>query len=757
MRGAPYVCRQGTSILKIILIISALALGLAGCGSVQVLGIPRDEAAAMLGSGDLDFIRQAELPANFSRARTELKQLERIHPAAAFYAALQMGQSSSDRYLQTMLYSSALDSTSRPVRRESSAHLIPIILSSDNEWELNNLLSIFDENSLRVNEVLYSLRAASYYSLGRYNDVISLLEERQSSAWDKAMYLFASYIVNYENLRQRDEVERALAYFLFEDHDVNFLRWAITEIRNVQRKLPGNPLFHLHPLDGREIIALTARLRPTDYRNAADILNELLQANELLFFTHPSLIGDLGRAYQYTPAVIEEGREIFVAWVDALERPWLNMHLPSSDYIKYMVYFFAGRITRTMGRLEESLEYFNRALDFAPDTVQSDAVYWYMLMNAMTLDMDMAVRLALNTIPRWDNMATFSVILDSLASYLVRNRQWYTLLDFFTLLEHNNKSGLSLAQFAWITGRALEEGYIYHTRSPEVFFRISFEEARNSFYYRAMSAYKLGETLSALNDAAPRNISGTELEFLLGFYYYGASSFARSYINAAEDELEIFELRAISSAMADAGRLQESMNFTSRYLRRDDYVIHRDDLYLHYPHAFRDIIEQYADQYNIPFEVFFALIHTESHFMADVFSNVGAMGLSQLMPATAEDMADRLFRRGGPDYRNANFREPEINVHIGAFYLRHLTDLFGSPLLALLAYNGGQGRVRRWLNENDAGMGGALPQDLFLEAVEFTETREYGRRVLGAAAVYGYLYYGLSMVEIVADFMGRER
>ena len=722
---------------------------MAGCGSVQVLGIPRDEAAAMLGSGDLDFIRQAELPANFSRARTQLKQLERIHIAAPFYAALLMGQGGNDRYLETLLYSAALDSSSHPVRRESAARLIPLILGSDNEWEVNSLLSIFDENSLRVNEVLYSLRAASYYSLGRYSDVTALLEDRQSSAWDRAMYLFAAYITG-ENIAGTE-----IADFLFEDHDVNFLRWALGELYAIEENFTGNPLLFIHPLDPMEMMALTTRLRPADYRSAVNILREAMHDGGLLFFRHPSLIGDLGRAYQYTPAMIEEGREVFASWADALERPWLNMHLPSSDYIKYMVYFFSGRITRTMGRTEESLEYFNRSLDFAPDDTQSDAVYWYMLMNAMAIDMDMAVRLALNTVARWENMATFSVILDSLASYMVRNRQWNTLLDIFTLLEINDKNGLALAQYAWITGRAVEEGYIYHYRDPEYFFRISFEEARNSFYYRAMSAYKLGESLSAITGEEARDISGTELEFLLGFYYYGASSFARSYINAKEDELEIFELRAISSAMADAGRLQESMNFTSRYLRREDYIIQREDLYLHYPHAFRDLIEQYADQYSIPAEVFFALIHTESHFMADVFSHVGAMGLSQLMPATAEDMAERLFRQGGPDYRNANFRTPEVNVHIGAFYLRHLTELFGSPLLALLAYNGGQGRVRRWLNENSAGSGGALPQDLFLEAVEFTETREYGRRVLGAAAVYGYLYYGLSMVEIVADFMGQ--
>jgi soluble lytic murein transglycosylase len=118
------------------------------------------------------------------------------------------------------------------------------------------------------------------------------------------------------------------------------------------------------------------------------------------------------------------------------------------------------------------------------------------------------------------------------------------------------------------------------------------------------------------------------------------------------------------------------------------------------------------------------------------------------MAPTAEDMAGRIARRGGPDYRNPemNLKDPELNVHIGSFYLRYLIEQMGSPMLALLAYNGGMGRVRRWL-ATDRQQAGGLPQDLFLETIEFNETREYGRQVLSAASVYGYLYYGISMEE----------
>jgi len=155
-------------------------------------------------------------------------------------------------------------------------------------------------------------------------------------------------------------------------------------------------------------------------------------------------------------------------------------------------------------------------------------------------------------------------------------------------------------------------------------------------------------------------------------------------------------------------------------------------------------------------EILFALIRTESFFGADAVSHAGAVGLAQLMPATAADVAARIARRGGPDYRSTNgidLKDPETNIHLGAFYLRQLTNQMGNPMLALLAYNGGQGRVRRWLAA-DRQLGG-LPEDLFLETIEYNETREYGRQVLAAAAVYGYLYYGMSMEKTAANIISR--
>jgi soluble lytic murein transglycosylase len=276
-----------------------------------------------------------------------------------------------------------------------------------------------------------------------------------------------------------------------------------------------------------------------------------------------------------------------------------------------------------------------------------------------------------------------------------------------------------------------------------------------------MAASKLGESFAPEGEAedeepdtAQLSANEDETEFILGLIEYGAASFAPQYISAEEAGMGVSELRKIAEALASSGNVRESLNIVSRYTARENYKLSNADLQLFYPQPFKDLIEKYAAEAEIGPEILYGLIRTESYFQSEVVSRSGAIGLAQLMPSTAEEMAGRIARRGGPDYRQSmDLTDAETSVHIGSFYLRYLIDNMGSPMLALLAYNGGMGRMRRWLAADRAA--GSLPTDLFLETLEYTETREYGRRLLAAAAAYGYLYYGMSMEAVAMDIYGR--
>jgi soluble lytic murein transglycosylase len=128
------------------------------------------------------------------------------------------------------------------------------------------------------------------------------------------------------------------------------------------------------------------------------------------------------------------------------------------------------------------------------------------------------------------------------------------------------------------------------------------------------------------------------------------------------------------------------------------------------------------------------IIRQESLFNADVVSPAGAIGLMQLMPATASTVAHRLGQRG--PVSPASIRNPAENVMLGSSYLSQMIGNYGgSYVLAIAAYNAGPGRVREWLEGNGDPRHGVDPVD-WIELIPISETRNYVQRVLENTSVY---------------------
>ncbi len=154
---------------------------------------------------------------------------------------------------------------------------------------------------------------------------------------------------------------------------------------------------------------------------------------------------------------------------------------------------------------------------------------------------------------------------------------------------------------------------------------------------------------------------------------------------------------------------------------------------LFYPLQYQEPVLRYAAVHQLDPLLLMAVIRVESRFDPRARSHKGAVGLMQLMPETAQWAAEQMRL---PDFSLERLEDPEINVQIGAWYLASLRNQFGGDLvLALAAYNGGEGNVRRWLQERRWS-----GQRETLHEIPYRETREYVRKVLVSYQWYRRLY-----------------
>jgi len=183
-----------------------------------------------------------------------------------------------------------------------------------------------------------------------------------------------------------------------------------------------------------------------------------------------------------------------------------------------------------------------------------------------------------------------------------------------------------------------------------------------------------------------------------------------------------------------AGKLADAQGWHRNGIQALIQVSYWDDLQIRFPLAYQDLMNGAAETHATLDTTFvYAIARQESAFMHDVRSSVGAMGLMQLMPATAREVA---AAAGLQLTSNEDILKPEVNIALGSQYLaRMLQDFGGNRILAAAAYNAGPARVRQWLNQSSNNR---LPFDIWIETIPFTETRGYVQNVLAFAVIYGY-------------------
>ncbi|MGI1678284.1 MAG: transglycosylase SLT domain-containing protein [Cellvibrionaceae bacterium] len=318
-------------------------------------------------------------------------------------------------------------------------------------------------------------------------------------------------------------------------------------------------------------------------------------------------------------------------------------------------------------------------------------------------------------------------LTDWLARDALKSQDWKRLYNTLSLFSQEEQDS---QRWLYWRARAMEELGISDPNypNPEIIYA---SLALTRSFYGFMSADKLGREYTLVD----RPVTSSNALFLKvanqpsmlrarELLVLGSLRNARREWWYATRNLEKAELIA-------AGQLAEQWGWHKKSIQSLIQARHWDGLQLRFPLAYEEEVRFAAKKTKIDPTLLFAIARQESAFAADARSPAGAMGLMQLMPATAKQTA----RKIGVRHTTRDLIKPSHNINLGSRYLDELLQQFdGNRILAAAAYNAGPNRVKRWLKNSEAEM----PYDVWIETIPFRETRGYVQNVLSFSVIYGY-------------------
>ncbi len=149
---------------------------------------------------------------------------------------------------------------------------------------------------------------------------------------------------------------------------------------------------------------------------------------------------------------------------------------------------------------------------------------------------------------------------------------------------------------------------------------------------------------------------------------------------------------------------------------------HFSDLDLRFPLLYKQQVNQEAKIRKVRPSLVYGVMRRESAFKETAVSPAGALGLMQVMPATAKHLTRKL---GIKRLSKKQLKKAGHSIKLGTYYLRRVLDRYdNNEILATASYNAGPHRVKKWLPEETA-----LDADIWVDTITFDETRNYVKAV----------------------------
>ena len=486
----------------------------------------------------------------------------------------------------------------------------------------------------------------------------------------------------------------------------------------------------------------------------------------------PALLSDIGKAGTYGAENSADAAAFFEDFAVRIQNSG-NKQLSGTDMRRCLFYtsFYEARCRAKIGgaaQREQAVKLFLQAAELAGSASDFDSAMWYYLDTMRMLGLSRYLKALADTAARWKHPAWYADLVQLLRAQLTATKDWKNLETLHTVLA---KTTLP-EQRAAVAYTLASAGHLPPDRTARLL-QEAVGESHDALYYRIMAAYRLGgaqllkdsfnfhsasngQTQSGRRTQSPgtqAQSGGTQTQacefstqeaqtYIDGLLHFGLYDMVYPRIVAVYPSISAEEALQIARTLADEGRYADSIRVIRFSLKNQEDAATKEQLELLYPRPWSETVSKYAAEYRLPEYLLYALIRSESFFQPRIVSGAGAVGLTQLMPATAADIAKKLKVA---DY---SLTDPEINIRFGAYYLAEMIRRSDNRIMpACFAYNAGISRVRGWQKKAQG-----LPEDLFLESLEYAETRDYGRKLLSAATVYGVLYYSEKPEDIVLSF-----
>lgn len=471
----------------------------------------------------------------------------------------------------------------------------------------------------------------------------------------------------------------------------------------------------------------------------APVLFEYFEKNQLE--CTEQLASDIGKAFLYGNKNYPENAEFMKKQAQAF----------MGTSVEYYFWFYAARIYEKIPNYRTSTSNcYKNSIELAATELQKDNSMWYALNASLKNPADQLLFQIDDYSKKWSNPEYFEDFFETLSATLIAGGNFEIFGKLYKMLD-GRASDETVAQYAYIFARLAECGYA----------KASAEEIQNAYrralksgsmiYYSILAAKKLGYDKLQLEQEifAPKNAEkyhGTDFaacKLLEGYAVFGFPELIyENYMDLRDKGISAKTAFLLSEflnkcASENNNYYVQSLRIASQAISVLEHPVAENEYRLFFPANFENLVNQAAEKYKLDSAIIFALIRSESFFDANVVSHAGAVGLTQLMTATGSDIARRLKVK---DY---DLKSADTNINFGTYYYADLLRRCNNSYLqAFFSYNAGITRVRRWLQSSLTQIGKMekLPGDLFLEAIPYTETRGYGRKLISASIMYKLLY-----------------